>query len=270
MSEHHLKPPRRGGVWQQDAATKGLLHRDGNPWCEVRTPFRSHRCLAQSELVWTMDTRPGNHVAAIRWCACGAVTYPAAAGRWLGRNIRRRYSGAPLPAWHRAMTDLCNGPAAARTRPQSDDTSDHVTHPSTSRAAVETPSHPPPPAARPPRSTFPSTSEHHGPFVRQDHRTNRAASGAAVVRPLIPAVEPTPSHAWSLKRLHWHGFATPAATPVVLWAPPAVADWVVAVTGLRDLHQQVVTAAANGDLVRVGTVVAEPTTTDCCAFRCVA
>ena len=118
MSTHRLRLPKPGGQWRPDPSRDGLAHRDGNPWDRVRPPHKRHRCVAQSRLVWAIDTTPGNHVAALRWCACGAVCYPGTDGRWLGKNVRRRYYGAVLPAWHRAMADLDNGPATVFARPR--------------------------------------------------------------------------------------------------------------------------------------------------------
>jgi len=118
MTGHHHRLPRRGGEWRPDPQREGLLHRGGNPWDHVRLPPRSHRCVSQSKLEWTIDTSSRNHVAAIRWCACGGLTYPGVDGRWLGKNMRRTYSGATLPVWHRAMLDLHGGPATVFARPR--------------------------------------------------------------------------------------------------------------------------------------------------------
>jgi hypothetical protein len=110
---HQVRLPKPGGEWQRDAHRKGLRHRNGNPWNEVHPPRRRHQCRAQSMLVWTVNTKAGRLRAAIRWCACGGVTYPGAGGRWLGKNLRRAYFGAPLPAWHQAIADLYAEPARA-------------------------------------------------------------------------------------------------------------------------------------------------------------
>jgi hypothetical protein len=117
MSGHRLRLPKPGGEWQPAPGMKGLRHRRGIPWDQVRPPRRNHRCVAQSRLAWKIDTRPGNHVGAVEWCACGGVTYSGMAGRWLAKNLRRTYCGATLPAWHRAMTDLRHGPAVMFARP---------------------------------------------------------------------------------------------------------------------------------------------------------
>lgn len=113
---HQFRLPKPGGGWKRDRHRKGLRHRNGNPWDRVRPPRRRHRCLAQSILVWKVNTKAGRVPAAIRWCACGAVIYPGSSGRWLGKNLRRSYYGLPLPAWHRAMDDVHRGPASAHLR----------------------------------------------------------------------------------------------------------------------------------------------------------
>lgn len=154
MTGHHHRLPRRGGEWRPDPHREGLLHRNGKAWDQVRLPPRNHRCVAQSKLTWTIDTSAGTHVVAVRWCACGGVTYPGVGGRWLGKNMRRKYCGAALPVWHRAMGDLRRGPAIMFARPrdlaQHDDVNDAIVGSRTGRATVEAPS--PPPVSRPPRS----------------------------------------------------------------------------------------------------------------------
>ena len=154
MTGHHHRLPGRGGEWRPDPHREGLVHRGGNPWDQVRLPPRGHRCTSQSKLEWTIDTSPGNHVAAIRWCACGGLTYPGVEGRWLGKNMRRTYSGATLPVWHRAMPDLRGGPATVFARPrdlpQHDDVTETIVGSTSGRATVEASAPPSPPAARPP------------------------------------------------------------------------------------------------------------------------
>lgn len=154
MIGHHHRLPRRGGEWQPDPDREGLLHRAGNAWDQVRLPPRFHRCVSQSKLVWKIVTSPGNHVAAVRWCACGGLTYPGVGGRWLGKNTRRKYCGATLPAWHRAMADLHGGPAIVfarpRALPQHDDVPESIVGSQTGRATVEASVPPPPPVTRPP------------------------------------------------------------------------------------------------------------------------
>lgn len=149
MTGHQLRLPKPGGEWRPDPGRNGLQHRAGNPWHQVRPPRRNHRCVAQSKLVWTVDTPHGTHVAALRWCACGSVTYPGVSGRWLGKNVRRRYCGAVLPAWHRAMTDLHHGPATVFARPRDPlvpgDTTEITQTSMTGQTTVETPSPPSPP-----------------------------------------------------------------------------------------------------------------------------
>jgi hypothetical protein len=156
MTGHHHRLPRRGGEWRPAPDREGVLHRDGNPWDRVRLPPRGHRCVSQSKLVWMIATSPGNHVAAVRWCACGGLTYPGVDGRWLGKNMRRKYCGATFPAWHRAMSDLHGGPATVFARPrdlpQHADARETIVGSRTGRAAVEASVPPPPPAARPPHS----------------------------------------------------------------------------------------------------------------------
>lgn len=151
MSGHHHRLPRRGGEWQSDPDHEGLLHRDGNPWNQVRLPPRYHRCEAQSKLVWKIVTSAGDHIAAVRWCACGGLTYPGVGGRCLGRNMRRKYCGATLPAWHRAMPDLHSGPAIVFAHPcdlpQRDHAPESIVGSQTGRATVEASV---PPVARPP------------------------------------------------------------------------------------------------------------------------
>lgn len=100
-----------------------------------------------------IDNRPGNNVAAVRWCACGSVSYPGTDGRWVGKNVRRIYCGALLPAWHRAMADLCHGPAILFAHPcaasldhTSEDSSQSLARAMTSRSTVEAP----PSSSRPP------------------------------------------------------------------------------------------------------------------------
>jgi hypothetical protein len=66
-------------------------------------------------LVWGFRTRQGRHVAAVVWCACGAVTYPGLGGRWIAKNIRRSCVGMSFPAWHRSLIDL-DRPAKAYER----------------------------------------------------------------------------------------------------------------------------------------------------------
>lgn len=148
MSGHRLRLPKPGGEWQPDPGRKGLRHRNGIPWDQVRPPRRNHRCVAQSRLVWTVDTRPGNHVGAVEWCGCGGVTYSGMAGRWLAKNMRRTYCGATLPAWHRAMTDVQHGPAVvfARPLPRVDDAPNPAEHSLPGRTTVEAP---PPPSSPP-------------------------------------------------------------------------------------------------------------------------
>lgn len=157
MTGHRLQLPKRGGEWQPDPSRNGLRHRNGIPWNQVRPPRRNHRCVAQSRLVWTIDTTPGNHVGAVEWCACGGVTYPGMAGRWLAKNVRRRYCGATLPAWHRAMTDLNHGPAIVFAPPQPGAAPTPVEQPLPGRTIVEATLPPSqPPVVRP---STPSASE---------------------------------------------------------------------------------------------------------------
>jgi hypothetical protein len=152
MTTHRLRLPRPGGEWQRDPHRNDLYHRNGNTWDQVRPPRRHHRCVAQSKLMWIVDA-PGHPTAAVRWCACGGVTYPGTSspGRWLGKNARRTFCGAALPAWHRAMPDLNGGPAIVFARPR--DLSwlaQSAEHPEPGRTTVEaTPSPPPPPVVRP-------------------------------------------------------------------------------------------------------------------------
>lgn len=110
--------------------------------------------MAQSRLVWTVDTVPGNHVGAVQWCACGGVTYPGMSGRWLAKNVRRTYCGATLPAWHRAMTDLRHGPGVvfARPLPQASDAPNPGEQLLSGRTIVETS---PSPVVQPPESAIP-------------------------------------------------------------------------------------------------------------------
>lgn len=162
MSEHRLRLPKPGGDWQPDPHRSGLSHRGGNPWDRVRPPRRHHRCLAQSRLVWTIDTVRGNHVAAVLWCACGSVSYSGTDGRWVGKNIRHTYRGGTLPIWHRAMPDLRSGPAIVFARPRAqthgeatersrqDRPASSVEPSVTSRTAVEAPLPPSMPPAVPP------------------------------------------------------------------------------------------------------------------------
>lgn len=154
MSGHRLRLPKPGGRWHADPGTSGLRHRNGIPWDQVRPPRRNHRCVAQSRLVWTVNTTPGNHVGAVEWCACGGVTYPGMSGRWLAKNVRRTYCGATLPAWHRAMSDLRHGPGVvfARPLPGPGDVLDPVEQSLSGRTTVE---EPPPPVVRPPESATP-------------------------------------------------------------------------------------------------------------------
>ncbi len=161
MNAHRLRLPKPGGEWQPDPVMNGLRHRNGLPWDQVRPPRRNHRCVAQSRLMWTIDTTPGNHMGAVEWCACGGVTYSGMAGRWLARNVRRRYCGATLPAWHRAMTDLRHGPAVvfAPPLPQADGTANPAAQPQPGRTTVETPAPPSqPPVVRPPHPHEPVQS----------------------------------------------------------------------------------------------------------------
>lgn len=153
MRGHRLRLPNPGGAWQPDPHRAGLSHRGGVPWDHVRAPRWRHRCVAQSRLVWTIDNRLSG-VAAVRWCACGSVSYPGTDGRWIGKNIRRIYCGAPLPAWHRAMADLRHGPAILFARPcaasvsniTEDSRPDDPARTRTSRTTVEAP----PPPSQPP------------------------------------------------------------------------------------------------------------------------
>ena len=153
MTAHHHRLPKRGGRWQPDPHQDGWHHRAGNAWNQVRPPSRNHHCVAQSKQTWQINTKAGNHVVAVVWCACGSVTYPGMAGRWLGKNMRRRYCGATLPVWHRAMADVRNGPATMNLRdsvpPQHDDAESVVSQ--AGRATVEATAPPPlPPVVRPP------------------------------------------------------------------------------------------------------------------------
>jgi hypothetical protein len=104
-TRHSLHRPRRGGRWLADPWHAGLRHRGGNRWDRVRLPPVLHVCAAQSALVWVLRTRLGWHVAAVLWCACGAVTFPGLGGRWIARNLRRAALDV-LPAWHRALVHL--------------------------------------------------------------------------------------------------------------------------------------------------------------------
>lgn len=154
MTAHHHRLPKRGGRWRLDPRRKGLHHRAGNAWDQVRPPGRNHHCVAQSKLEWRIDTKAGNQIVAVLWCACGSVTYPSLAGRWLGKNMRRRYCGATLPVWHRAMADLHNGPAGMYMRSSDlnrhDDTEADVVS-QTGRVTVEATQPPPQPlVVRPP------------------------------------------------------------------------------------------------------------------------
>ncbi len=137
MSGHQLRLPKPGGRWQPDPDRAGLSHRGGNPWDCVRPPRRRHRCVEQSRLVWTIDNRLGI-VAAVRWCACGSVSYSGTDGRWVGKNVRRIYCGAPLPAWHRAMADLRRGPAILFAPPCATALNDMTENPPQSAAWAET------------------------------------------------------------------------------------------------------------------------------------
>jgi len=153
MTVHHHRLPKRGGRWQPDPLQEGWHHRAGNAWNQVQPPNRNHHCVAQSKLTWRISTKAGKHVVAVVWCACGSVTYPAMSGRWLGKNMRRRYCGATLPVWHRAMSDVRNGPATMNLRdsipPQHDDAEPVVSR--AGRTTVEaTPPPSPPPVVRPP------------------------------------------------------------------------------------------------------------------------
>jgi hypothetical protein len=111
-----VKMPRAGGEWRRDPCRAELKHRGGNPWQHVRIPRRPHRCAAQTALIWRYRTERGCHTAAVLWCGCGAVTYPGAGGRWVGRNLRRAHPDGELPAWHRELADLDRPPDATTRR----------------------------------------------------------------------------------------------------------------------------------------------------------
>jgi hypothetical protein len=67
-----------------DCLDHDVRHRHGLPWYAAQVPHRWHFCRLQTiELCRTNGSLIG-----IGHCACGAITDRA--GRWIGRNSRRR------------------------------------------------------------------------------------------------------------------------------------------------------------------------------------
>lgn len=67
-----------------DSLNRDVRHRHGLPWYAAQVPRRWHFCRPQ-----TVELRRtnGSLIGTCR-CACGALTDHA--GRWIGRNSRRR------------------------------------------------------------------------------------------------------------------------------------------------------------------------------------
>lgn len=112
-----------------------------------------------------------------------------------------------------------------------------------------------------------------GRYRAEGSRSSRTTGHTAESVSMSPARRPEQSdvielsHQWAEERLHWHGFTTPDAPPIVLWSPSAVASWAATATGHTELRHPILVTAANGEPVSVDGVIIESATTDC-TYRC--